>query len=102
VYELCTSGGFSGLFWHFRPLKALQFTDSAWVGIIVVRIYAGEPPFRFNNLEVLRRLFVQILYADIKADDHNLLSLHRRSDEHGFEKCKSMLTRGYLSLLSCC
>jgi hypothetical protein len=44
VYELCTSGGFSGLFRHFRPLKALQFTDSAWVAIIVVRILAGEPP----------------------------------------------------------
>jgi len=53
----------------------------------------GEPPLRFNNLEMQQRHFVQILYAGIKVNVHKLLNLYSRSDEHGFEKCKSMLTR---------
>jgi hypothetical protein len=51
----------------------------------VVRIHAGEPAFRFNNLEMPHRLFVRILYRSIKVDVHKLLKLHSRSGEHGFE-----------------
>jgi len=51
VYELCTSGGFSGPIRHFRPLKSLQVIDSALLNVIVVRAHAGEPFFVFNQLQ---------------------------------------------------
>ena len=73
-----------------------DFVESVSCGLqkpvkFVVRIHAGEPTFRLNCLEPLQRVFVRILYTSIKVDVHNLLNLHRRSDEHGFETCKSML-----------
>ena len=52
MYELCTSGGFSGPTRHFRPLKALQLTDSAFLKVIVVRAHAGEPPLIFSHLAI--------------------------------------------------
>jgi hypothetical protein len=72
-------------------LESITCGTSKSCQVHVVRIHAGEPTFRFNNIEVPQRLFVQILYASVKADVHNLLNLNSRSDEHGFEKCKSML-----------
>jgi len=44
MYELRTSGGFSSPIRHFRPLKALQVTESKLFMLIVVRAHAGEPP----------------------------------------------------------
>jgi hypothetical protein len=46
VYELRTSGGFSGPIRHFRPLRILQLIDSTLLNLIVVRIHAGEPNFK--------------------------------------------------------
>jgi len=51
VYELCTSGGFSGPIRHFRPLNTLQLTHSALVTVIVVRAHAGEPSLVFKRLQ---------------------------------------------------
>jgi len=64
----------------------------------VVRIHAGEPLFSFNSLEIDVRHFVQILYAGIKLDLHNLLNLQSRSDEHGFETYQIHAPQSYFWL----
>ena len=61
----------------------------------MVRIHAGEPSFRFNSLESAVSLFVQILYMGVAWTHRSPLILQDRSDEHGFETCKSMLSETF-------
>ena len=53
VYQSRTSAGFSGPTQHFRPLRTLQHTHSAWVVVIVVRIHAREPDHQFQRSRYL-------------------------------------------------
>jgi hypothetical protein len=51
----------------------------------VVRIHAGEPAFKFNNLQDGCPAFVRILYGLVHAIRHNSLTLLQKRVEHGFE-----------------
>jgi hypothetical protein len=51
----------------------------------VVRIHAGEPPLRFNNLQDKYPVVVRILYQRLDAVQRNSLTLLEERAEHGFE-----------------
>ncbi len=70
----------------------------------MVRIHAGEPTFRFNNLEVGCCVFVQILYgahSPPRREPAELIELARRSSwgmDSKFGVCRWLSSSDYASI----
>jgi len=70
-------------------VESISQETERWLETMV----SGEPLFGFNQLWRSGVVIVRILYLGVPLDPQNSLNLQGRSDEHGFETCKSMLGR---------